>query len=107
MLLDSLELYAGRFCCDCDLFLAWDEFKVLRHGLNGHHSRCRNCDTYNSRLLTRLRKTTPRPKDNLCEICHAAPYRELHHDHSTNLAIAWACKSCNRKDRARWVLSYH
>ena len=57
---DALE--SGRFCCDCYQFLLFDNYKTLRHGWKGRHSRRRICDMANARLLYQLKKHYPYPQ---------------------------------------------
>ena len=97
------ELSDGRFCIDCDCWQEWGDFKILRHGYNGRHSRCRKCDSDNAKLLYHLKKVNAMPRDQLCEYCGNYCDRLcLDHDHLSGEFRAWACTSCNLQRRSRW-----
>ena len=95
---------SGRFCCDCYEYLPFESYKVLRHGWKGRHSRCRECDTANSKLLYQMKKHYPYPTDGKCEYCLEEPTKRLHldHCHNTNKFRAWACPPCNLMRRRPW-----
>ena len=97
----------GRFCCDCFIYLPFKDYKALRHGWNGRHSRCRLCDNANSKLLYQLKKHYPYPQDGRCEYCLQTSSKPLHldHNHDTNEFRAWACPPCNLMRRRPWGIS--
>ena len=101
---------SGRFCCDCFEYLPFESYKILRHGWKGRHSRCRECDNANARLLYQLKKYYPYPRNGKCEYCFEVPSlsgggkKPLHldHCHDTNDFRGWACQPCNLMRRRPW-----
>ena len=95
---DDAWFLAGRFCCDCSTYLPFEDYKALRHGWNGTHSRCRLCDNANSKLLYQLKKHYPYPQDGRCEYCLQTSSKPLHldHNHDTDEFKGWLCHKCNR-----------
>ncbi len=93
------ELEFGKFCRECDQYLALDYFTERSCYAGGRDTICRPCQNYQNKLLYRLRRENPAPVDGRCETCGGRRALECDHSHDTNEFRNWLCRSCNRKNR--------
>ena len=87
-----------KVCKKCNILKHMRSFRLYRRvtgDRNSRDSKCKDCSRHANDVVTRLRRTAPRPTGR-CECCQKVTNKlVLDHCHDTEIFRGWLCPPCN------------